>query len=326
MDYTDLPHCIIDGHSHIASTEYIPYSFIDGVVENIYTSLIADGIRASRNKIKDMYLEGMQDPLCEQLLVEMRNAGINRTVLLLPDFTFALPDAELSIAEMFEKHHQVLERHAEKFFVFAGVDPRWGKDGIDLFERGVNEFGFHGLKLYPPCGYRVSDPGLYPLYEICREQKLPVLLHVGETSPVLSFDTTNPMFLDQVARDFPDVNFILAHGSVAYVEECIMLCKGRPNVYLDVSAFQSEATSALARVFGRGLNHKVIFGTDWPVFRQQGSQRKHIERLLGESELLDDLRTRELEGFFGGTILKLMGREDVSKISLGQEGGRKVYV
>src|SRR5690606_26723281 len=97
----------------------------------------------------------------------------------------------------------ICERHPGRFYVFAGVDPRWGLDGIRLFERGVGEYGFHGLKLYPPCGYSPSDPRLYSLYEICASRGLPVLTHVGGTSPALAFDTSDPILLDQAARSFP---------------------------------------------------------------------------------------------------------------------------
>ena len=297
---------IIDGHAHVASTDFIPRSFIEGAVENMRLALSAQGINPPKGKLLDLYLEKLQDHGCELLLAEMAQAGIEKTVLLLPDFTYALRDCQLTIAEMIERHRLLLERWPDALRVFVGVDPRWGPDGVALFERAVDSYGFHGLKLYPPCGYSPGERSLYPFYEICAERGLPVVVHVGGTSPALGFDTSRPVLLDPAARDFPGVNFILAHGSSAYVEECVMMCAFRPNVFLDVSAYQSSPVERLRDVFTRGIGHKIIFGSDWPVFRLQGNQKSFVDALLSETGPLRDLRARDLAAFFRGNVERLL--------------------
>jgi predicted TIM-barrel fold metal-dependent hydrolase len=206
-----------------------------------------------------------------------------------------------------------LQRYPDKFYVFAGVDPRWGVDGIQLFEKAVYGYGFHGLKLYPPCGYSPSDPALYPYYEICAHRGLPVLTHTGATSPALGFETARPIFVDQAALDFPGVNFILAHGSINYVEECTMLCAFRPNIYLDISGFEMTPVEHLNPLLYRGINHKIIFGTDWPVFRMQGSQKSFVEKLLDEDGPMGNLRKNELESIFHKSIQSLLNRQTKTK-------------
>ena len=279
---------IIDSHCHIASGEHIPKSFIEGSVRNMVAAFSASGLPVTTKKLMDMFDQKMQDPLCDGLVAEMSAAGISKSVLLIADFTFALKDCVLTIEEMFHKHREVLSRHPGKFEVFGGVDPRWGKDGLALFERSIVEFGFRGYKLYPPCGYSPSDPALFPFYELCAHHRLPVLLHVGPTSPVLDFSTSNPFLIEEAARRFPTVNFILAHGATAFTDECAMLCKFRPNIYLDISAYQSLTQQgmeiALKKTFSQGINHKVLFGTDWPVFRLQGDQLTFVESLIGDEE------------------------------------------
>jgi predicted TIM-barrel fold metal-dependent hydrolase len=297
---------IVDGHAHAASTDFIPRSFIEGAIDNMSLALSAQGINASRVKLLDLYLEKLQDHNCDRLAAEMAEAGIEKAVLLLPDFTFALRDSSLTIAEMIERHRLLLEKRPDAFLIFAGVDPRWGRDGVALFARAVSQYGFHGLKLYPPCGYSPSDPGLFPFYEICAEHNLPVVVHVGGTSPALSFETAHPVLLDQAARKFPAVNFILAHGSSAYVDQCVMMCAYRPNLFLDVSAYQATSTERLREIFTRGINHKIIFGTDWPVFRLQANQKSLVESLLREDGPLRGLSPRELHAFFRGTMARLL--------------------
>jgi uncharacterized protein len=192
----------------------------------------------------------------------------------------------------------VLGRHPGKFEVFGGVDPRWGKDALALFERSLAEFGFRGLKLYPPCGYSPSDPALFPYYELCAHYRIPVLLHIGPTSPVLDFSFSSPFLLDEAARLFKNVNFILAHGAINFVEECIMMCRYRPNVYLDISGFQStlgydRAATAVKKVTSVGITQKVLFGTDFPVFRLQGTQKDFVEAITGDDGPLAELNDRE---------------------------------
>ncbi|MCY1079442.1 amidohydrolase family protein [Archangium lansingense] len=298
---------VIDTHCHIASLDFIPPEFVDGIVSNIELALDSQGVRAAASKVREVYLAKLQDPLCDELVSEMDGAEIDHAVLLAPDFTYALKGSRLTIEEILLHHKTVYERHQGRFSVFAGVDPRWGKDGIDLFERSIRDFGFHGLKVYPPCGFPGSDPQLYPYYEICARWHVPVLVHIGGTCPALAFDTASPVQLDEAARNFPRVNFILAHGSVSYVEECAMMCSFRPNVYLDVSGFQTAELVALEQLLRRGFKHKVLFGTDWPLFRLQGSQNECLAKLKAEGGPLEQLRNHELRAFFGGTVAKLLG-------------------
>jgi uncharacterized protein len=303
---------IIDCHCHIASEEHTPRSFIEGSVANMMTALSAQGMPVSAKKLTTMFLSKMQDPLCDGLVAEMAAGGIRKSILLIADFTYALKDCKLTIEESFAKHREVLRRHPENFEVFGGVDPRWGKDGLALFERSLSEFGFRGFKVYPPCGFSPSDPALFPFYELCAHYHVPVLLHTGPTSPVLDFSVSSPFLIDEAARLFPSVNFILAHGAVSFVEECVMLCRFRPNVYLDISAYQATlgydpAASAVRHIVSVGITHKVLFGTDFPVFRLQGEQKDFVQVLTGEDGALSDLNQREQSMVLHQNIERLIG-------------------
>lgn len=284
---------IIDGHSHVASSKYFHSKFLDGIVDNMYAKLVSRGVSAQKAKIRDLYLTKMQDHLCDEFVGEMDAADIDKAVLLLPDYTWALGEDGLTIEEMMLGHREILNRHPDRLKVFAGVDPRWGKDGVALFERAITEFGFHGMKVYPPCGYTASDPSMYPFYEICAHHQVPVLLHTGPSSPVLEFAPAHPMGVDKAARDFPGVNFILAHGAVSYVEDCAMLCSHRPNVYLDVSGYFEHSLAGFRSLFGMGISHKIIFGTDWPIFRLKGSHRNYVNLLRHNANVFPEAWTQQ---------------------------------
>jgi len=304
---------IIDCHCHIASEEHTPRSFIEGSVANMVAALSAQGVRITKEKLTTVFLSKMQDPLCDGLVAEMDAAGISKSILLIPDFTYALKDSILTIEESFQRHREVLLRHPQRFEVFGGVDPRWGKDGLALFERSLAGYGFRGFKAYPPCGYSPSDPALFPFYELCAHYQVPVLLHIGPTSPVLDFTVSSPFLLDEAARLFPSVNFILAHGAVNFVEECVMMCRFRPNVYLDISGYQNTlgydpSAGAVRNIVSLGINHKVLFGTDFPVFRLQGEQEDFLAVLTGENGALAQLNDREKALVLSHNVERLIER------------------
>jgi uncharacterized protein len=302
---------ITDCHCHIASEEHVPLSFIEGSVANMISAFEAQGLPANQKKLTKMFLSKMQDPQCDGLVKEMNIAGISKAILLIADFSYALKDCQLSIQESFERHRHVLQRHPERFEIFGGVDPRWGADGLALFERSLTEFGFRGFKVYPPCGFSPSDRSLFPFYELCAHHQVPVLIHIGPTSPALDFGFANPFLVDEAARSFPAVNFILAHGAVNFVQECVMMCRFRPNVYLDISGYQSTLgydphAGVVKHVVSLGINHKVLFGTDFPVFRLQGEQTDFIEALTGENGAFKDLNEREESLILSGNINRLL--------------------
>jgi predicted TIM-barrel fold metal-dependent hydrolase len=301
---------VIDSHCHIASLEHIPCSFIKGLLQNMAALLSARGASVSVARLWDLYSQKMQDPLCDELVAEMDAAGISKCVLMAADFTYALKDCPLTIEEALLKHREALLRHPGKLDAFAGMDPRWGKDGLTLFERALSEWGFTGFKLYPPCGFSPSDPALFPFYEICAQRGAPVVVHIGPSSPVFAFETARPFLVDEAARLFPGVNFILAHGAVSFTEECAMLCRFRPNVYLDTSAFQlalawNPPASALKNVVSQGINHKILFGTDWPVFRLQGDQASFVSAFTTDDGPLSELSDGEKDLIWRRNIERL---------------------
>jgi predicted TIM-barrel fold metal-dependent hydrolase len=303
------PRHIVDSHCHIASLEHIPKAFIRGAVANMERVLSAQGAAVSEDKLMAMYCDKMQDPLCDELVSEMNKANIAKSILLIADFTYAMKDCSLTIEESFHKHCEVIRRHPGRFEVFGGVDPRWGSDGLALFERGLSEFGFRGFKVYPPCGFSPSDSSLFPFYELCRHYRAPVVVHIGPTSPALSFENASPFFIDRAAQYFPEVNFILAHGSVNFTEECAMLCRFRPNIFLDISAFQTipqNNAALLKKTVSQGINHKILFGTDWPVFRLQGDQYRFVELTTNDVGPFGGLKKREKELIFHGNIERLL--------------------
>jgi len=301
---------IIDGHCHLASSRCIPPGFFRGVAANMIAKMRGSGVPADIEQLTRMLVMQHDDHDGDKLIAKMDEAGIARTVLLAPDFSFVF-ESEFSYEDLARQHAAARLRHPGRFHVFLGVDPRWGQPGYDYFEKAVDEHGFEGLKLYPPCGYSPSDPALFPLYEICAARGLPVLLHTGPTTPSLSFAHADPYLIDHAALQFGRVNFILAHGGVNFVEPAKLMCKYRPNVFLDFSGFpaamgQSSWQDSLGPLFAQGINHKIIFGSDWPVFSMKEDLRSMISGLLDPTGPMAGLPDATVAQIMGGNILSLL--------------------
>ncbi len=300
---------IIDGHCHLASTRSIPLRFIEDVGCVMHGHLTATGQRLPRARLIDLLVQQHQDHLGDELIRQMDEAGIARAVLLAPDFSQVMAGAP-GPRTMAEHHHEVRLRHPGRFHVFIGLDPRT-PDGVAEFESLLDTYGFEGVKLYPPCGYSSSDPGLYPYYEICAARGLPVVVHTGPTSQSLNFRIARPLEIDQAARDFPRVNFILAHGAVTHVDECAYLAAYRENVYLDTGGFTAGSSpdgwpAHLARVFAMRLCHKIVFGIDWPISKMSGGLPKVMAEIFDGGLVLRDRSPVERALLFGGNMERLL--------------------
>lgn len=302
---------VIEGHCHLASTKAVPEAFFRGVAMNMAASAKGQGRSIREDAMLNVLLAQHGDHYGDRLVSEHQEAGVSGAVLLVPDFSYAL-ESELSYREVIYHHIQVCKRHQGHFYLFPGVDPRWGHEALSFFEMLVKNGFANGLKLYPPCGFSPSDPICYPLYEICKSYDIPVLLHTGPTSPALTFRYADPFLLDDAAKDFPEVRFIAAHGAVNYWKEHLMLAKFRPNIFLDVSGFHAVVGECgwrehLKKILSEGLNHKLIFGTDWPIFRAQGTMKSLLSEFFSEDGVLSSLSECDVKKFMFYNISSVIG-------------------
>jgi predicted TIM-barrel fold metal-dependent hydrolase len=157
---------------------------------------------------------------------------------------------------------------------FASIDPTRGPEAVREAKRLVAA-GARGLKLHPPLQqFSPNDPIAYPLYEVFAEAKLPVLFHTGHSGigtgmaggGGIRLKYGNPMPIDDVAVDFPDLPIILAHPSFPWQDEAISICLHKPQVYIDLSGWSPKYFSATLIQYANSLlKHKVLFGSDYPL-------------------------------------------------------------
>ncbi len=158
---------------------------------------------------------------------------------------------------------------------FASIDPAKGKAGAREARRLVREFGVKGFKFHPTMqGFYPNDRSAYVLYEAIAEEGAITLFHTGQTGVGsgmrggmgMRLKYSNPMYLDDVAVDFPDMPIILAHPSFPWQEEALSVATHKPNVYIDLSGWSPKYfPPILVRYVNSILKHKMLFGSDWPA-------------------------------------------------------------
>jgi hypothetical protein len=158
---------------------------------------------------------------------------------------------------------------------FASIDPTRGPEAVREAKRLVRGGVIKGLKLHPPLQqFFPNDPIAYPLYEVFAEAKLPVLFHTGHSGigtnmpggGGIRLKYGNPMNIDDVAVDFPDLPIIMAHPSFPWQDEAISVCLHKPTVYIDLSGWSPKYFSpTLVQYANTLLKHKVLFGSDYPL-------------------------------------------------------------
>jgi uncharacterized protein len=169
---------------------------------------------------------------------------------------------------------QFAAEHADVAMAFVSLDPTRGPDAVREARRLIATGHVHGLKLHPPVQqFFANDRIVYPLYEVFAEARLPVLIHTGHSGigtgvpggGGIRLKYGNPMPIDDVAVDFPELRIIMAHPSFPWQDEAISICLHKPTVYIDLSGWSPKYfPPILVQYASTLLKHKVLFGSDYP--------------------------------------------------------------
>ncbi|MFC4948183.1 4-hydroxyphenyl-beta-ketoacyl-CoA hydrolase [Pseudonocardia sp. GCM10023141] len=198
---------------------------------------------------------------------ERRTAAVVFTV----DATTATGHPALSSEEIAD----AAAAHPDVLIPFGSVDPHGGAAAVARARRLVTEHGVRGFKFHPSLqAFAPNDPAFYPLYAEITELGVPALFHTGQTGigaglpggRGIKLRYSDPMLLDDVAADFPELTVVLAHPSVPWQDQAISIATHKANVYIDLSGWSPKYfPPQLVRAANSMLRHKVLFGSDYPV-------------------------------------------------------------
>src|SRR5579883_2447298 len=187
-----------------------------------------------------------------------------------------------------EEVAEVAAAHADVLIPFASIDPAKGKMGVREARRLIEDYGVRGFKFHPSAqGFYPNDRKAYPIYEVIAEAGLPALFHTGQTGVGagmpggmgIKLKYSNPIYLDDVAADFPTLTIVMAHPSFPWQDEALAIATHKPNTYIDLSGWSPKYFPPnLVQYSNTLLKERVLFGTDYPALT--------VERWMGDFEKL----------------------------------------
>ena len=227
----------------------------------------------------DFLLALMDDP--KLLLRMMDEQGIARVGMV----NYPSPD----LMGFDDSTNEFAARYAEaapaRLLPYGGVHPRFTKNATRDVEH-LMELGTRVLKLHPPHqvmaanAYTDGLTALGDIYATCERVGLPVMIHTGTSIfPGARSKYGNPMEIDDVAIDFPDLRIIMAHGGrPLYMDEAFFILRRHKHVSLDLSGIPPKN---LLEYFPRieELSAQLLWGTDWPS-PGVSSMRKNVDQFL----------------------------------------------
>jgi hypothetical protein len=187
-------------------------------------------------------------------------------------------DAEAATGQPPVPNEEIAEAAAanpDVLIPFASIDPARGAAGVAAARRLVTEHGVRGFKFHPSVqAFYPNDRAVYPLYAAIEELGVPALFHTGQTGigagipggAGIRLKYSNPMYLDDVAADFPGMPIILAHPSFPWQEEALAVALHKAQVHIDLSGWSPKYfPPILVRYANSLLQDKVLFGSDFPL-------------------------------------------------------------
>jgi predicted TIM-barrel fold metal-dependent hydrolase len=188
---------------------------------------------------------------------------------------------------------QAAQRHPDVLIGFGSVDPWKGKLAIDEARRCVEELGLKGFKFHPPIqAFEPCDPRFSPLFETITRLGVPCVFHTGMSGigagtpggSGIRLRYGQPMLLDDLAVEFPELVIIGAHPSWPWQEEMLAIARHKSNVYLDMSGWAPKYfPPSLVQQANSLLQDKCLFGSDFPVISPERWLKEFAELPLKDS-------------------------------------------
>lgn len=215
----------------------------------------------------------------ESLLEKLNEAGIHRAVM----------QAEWASGDYCLDNDLVgrlVRENPEKLVGFAAVDIADCYGAVQELKRSVESLGLRGLNLQPFASrLYANDKKAYPLYAKCLEYGIPVCIHTGiNYSADRSIEYGRPIYIDEVACDFPGLTIVLNHGGWPWVSESVAIARKHRNVYIEIGGISPKYIAKpgagwemLLTMANNLLREQILFATDSMIpFERAVSEAKAL--------------------------------------------------
>jgi uncharacterized protein len=249
------------------------------------------------------------------------------------DMLVAMP---LPLTDLYQDGLSAWERCAalsrlrpERTVFWGSVNPLEGKRALDLMERQVKDFGARAFKFYnvrydygEPFPWRMDDPKVaFPVFEKARELGVKLIgVHKGVPLGPQPIEHTQTWDMDGAAAAFPDLNFVIFHVGLPFIDEVCWQLIRYPNLYASIAAtinFIVRAPRQFAETLGKLLfwcgEDKIIYGSEAPIFSPQWALKAfwdfEIPNDLQEGYGYPALTEQAKRKILGENLLRLHGMD-----------------
>jgi len=208
----------------------------------------------------------LSDP--RSLLNHLDAVGVERACLI----NYIAPEVMGFTEDVNRFVGEFAQQDRKRLIPFGSVHPKQSKNPKRDVERLASKWEMGGMKIHPPHQLFAANgyvdgrlPALRTIYRTAERLAMPVMIHTGTSIfPGARSKFGDPMALDDVAQDFPDLRILMAHGGrPLWCDTAFYLLRRHPNIFFDISSIPSRR---LLEWFPRleEVSDKVVFGSDWP--------------------------------------------------------------
>jgi len=255
----------------------------------------------------------------DKIMTDMNRSGVDQITLMRESFIDTAGDS----APFSTNQHVIdaIEKYPDRVIGISNVGPfskRKTKDVLWELEYLHDNYNFKFTKFYQPEDCPINDRRLWPVYEMCQAKGIVCYFHTGITIRLGPTRYTQPILLDDVASDFPDLKIVAYHGGYPYWEDLAMLMWKHPHIYVSYSIllpWLMRAPHRFAHMVGTTLQiagyNRFVWGSDWPA----SDPYQAVEAIL-KLEIPEELQenwgypaiTKEVKAeFLGLTLARLAG-------------------
>ena len=234
---------------------------------------------------------------------------------------------------------ELASRDPERIVFWGSVNPLEGRRALDLMERQVREFGAKAFKFYnvrydygAPFPWRMDDPRIaFPVFEKAQELGINLIgVHKGVPLGPQPVEATQTWDMDGAAAAFPDLNFVIFHVGLPFLDETCWQLIRHPNLYASIAAtlnFIVRSPRMFAEILGKLLfwcgEDKIVYGSEAPIWQPQWALNAFrdfsIPQDLCEGYGYPQLTDQAKRKILGENLLRLHGMDvDATRDRLGR--------
>lgn len=201
----------------------------------------------------------------EEMVALMDEAGVEKHCMVQLKMKSYL-NHQIAVDVQLDEMMAIIEKAPDRFIGFAGINPDKKMEGVREVERAIKDYGFKAAYLHVyGFGIPIDHRLLYPFYAKCEELGVPVSMQVGHSAEAMPSQFAQPILLDNIALDFPDLTLVGSHTGWPWCEEMIAMAWKHDNVYMGMDAHMPRfwEPNLLKFVKTRGKD-KVLWGSNGP--------------------------------------------------------------